>query len=88
VRAIGFSGFGGPEVFEVLELEEPHAGEGEVRMRVHAAAVNPSDSVECSGAGLAINGVLRPTVPVPATALHRRLDVAGTVDEIRAGHGR
>ena len=54
MRVIGFSEFGGPEVLKVLELEEPHAGEGEVRIRVHAAAVNPSDSVSRSGAGLAI----------------------------------
>jgi NADPH:quinone reductase-like Zn-dependent oxidoreductase len=34
---------GGPEVLEVIEREVPEPGEGEVRIRVAAADVNPSD---------------------------------------------
>ena len=37
MRVMGFSEFGGPEVFKVLEREEPHAGTGEVRIRMRAA---------------------------------------------------
>ena len=37
MKAIGVMTFGGPEVLHVVELPEPHAGAGEVRMRVHAA---------------------------------------------------
>ena len=42
MKAIGVTTFGGPEVLHVVELPEPHAGAGEVRMRVHAASVNPA----------------------------------------------
>ena len=44
MRAIGVTEFGGPENLQVLDVPEPHAGPGEVRIRVHAAAVNPTDS--------------------------------------------
>jgi NADPH:quinone reductase-like Zn-dependent oxidoreductase len=43
VKAVQFSRFGGPEVLEMGELAEPHAGVGEVRIRVRAAGVNASD---------------------------------------------
>ena len=43
MRAVTVPRFGGPEVLEVLELPEPVAGEGEVRIRVAAATVNPTD---------------------------------------------
>lgn len=44
MRAIGINQFGGPDALEVLDLPEPHAGAGEVRLRVHAATVNPTDT--------------------------------------------
>ncbi len=43
MKAVRFSRFGGPEVLEVVELPEPHAGPGQVRIAVRAAGVNPSD---------------------------------------------
>ena len=43
MRAVGVRRFGGPEVLEVVELDEPVPGEGEVRVRVAAATVNPTD---------------------------------------------
>jgi NADPH:quinone reductase-like Zn-dependent oxidoreductase len=43
MKAARFARFGGPEVLEVVDLPEPHAGIGEVRIRVRAAGVNPSD---------------------------------------------
>jgi len=42
--------FGGPEELQELDLPEPHAGSREVRIRVHAAAVNPTDTNLRSGA--------------------------------------
>jgi NADPH:quinone reductase-like Zn-dependent oxidoreductase len=44
MKAIGLTEFGGPEVLKVVELPDPEPGAGEVRIRVHAVAVNP-----CSG---------------------------------------
>lgn len=49
MKAIGYTEFGGPEVLRALELPEPHAGPGQVRVRVHAAAVNPADTAARSG---------------------------------------
>jgi NADPH:quinone reductase-like Zn-dependent oxidoreductase len=43
MRAVGVPRFGGPEVLEVVELPEPVPGGGEVRIRVAAATVNPTD---------------------------------------------
>lgn len=49
MKAIGVTKFGGPEALEVLELPEPQAGPGQVRIRVHAAAVNPTDTGRRTG---------------------------------------
>ena len=43
MKAIQFSAYGGPEVLYVVEIDEPHAGPGQVRIAVRAAGVNPSD---------------------------------------------
>ena len=49
MKAIGVMTFGGPEVLHVVELPEPHAGAGEVRIRAHAASVNPTDTLFRAG---------------------------------------
>ena len=43
MKAVQFSEYGGPEVVRVVEVDEPHAGPGQVRIAVRAAGVNPSD---------------------------------------------
>src|SRR3989304_2527345 len=43
MRAVTFSRFGGPEVLEVSNLPEREPGPGQVRIRVAAATVNPTD---------------------------------------------
>ncbi len=43
MRAVGLMKHGGPEVLQVVDVPEVHAGPGEVRIRVYAAAVNPTD---------------------------------------------
>ena len=42
-RAVVYETFGGPEVLELRDVPEPHAGPGEVRVRVTAAGLNPMD---------------------------------------------
>ncbi len=42
-RAVIYETFGGPEVLQLREVAEPHAGPGEVRVRVTAAGLNPMD---------------------------------------------
>ncbi|MFI7284301.1 NADP-dependent oxidoreductase [Micromonospora chersina] len=77
MRAVGLLRYGGPEVLRVVELPTPHAGPGEVRIRVRAAAVNPADTLIRAGATPVR---LRGTAP-----LLPGLDVAGTIDEVGPG---
>lgn len=43
MKAIEFNEYGGPDVLHVVEVEPPCAGPGQVRIKVRAAGVNPSD---------------------------------------------
>jgi NADPH:quinone reductase-like Zn-dependent oxidoreductase len=43
MKAIKYSEYGGPKVLKVVEIDEPHAGAGQVRIAVRAAGVNPAD---------------------------------------------
>jgi NADPH:quinone reductase-like Zn-dependent oxidoreductase len=49
MKAVQYSKYGGPEVLHVVEVDEPHAGPGQVRISVRAAGVNPSDWKRRSG---------------------------------------
>ena len=49
MKAVGFTEFGGPEVLKTLELDDPHAGEGQVRVRVEAFDVTPANTYLRSG---------------------------------------
>ncbi|WP_024803703.1 NADP-dependent oxidoreductase [Nocardia sp. BMG51109] len=76
--AVGFEEPGGPEVLRGVEVPEPHAGAGEVRIRVEAATVNPSDVVTRSGqAHDRYRDVEPPYVP--------GWDAAGVIDETGPG---
>jgi NADPH:quinone reductase-like Zn-dependent oxidoreductase len=43
MKAVQFNEYGGPEVLQVVEADEPHPGPGQVRIAVRAVGVNPSD---------------------------------------------
>lgn len=77
MRAVGFFEPGEPDVLQVVDIPEPHPGPGEVRIRIHAAAVNPADTLRRAG---------RSSVPT-AQAGPRVLgmDAAGVVDEVGEG---
>jgi NADPH:quinone reductase len=75
MRAIGLFTHGGPEVLQILDLPEVHAGPGQVRIRVHAATVNPTDVGVRNGAR-AEQQKADPPPYVPG------MDVAGIVDEV------
>ena len=49
MRAVGLMVHGGPEVLQVVDVPEVQAGPGQVRIRNHAAAVNPTDVVGRNG---------------------------------------
>ncbi|MEU6450634.1 NADP-dependent oxidoreductase [Streptomyces sp. NPDC046979] len=75
MRAIVQNTYGGPEVLTETELPMPEPGVGEIRVRVAAAGVNPTDWKHRDG-----------TIPydhgLPATT---GWDVAGTVDKVGPG---
>lgn len=77
MRAMVITRFGGPEVFAERELEDPHAGPGEVRVRVIASGTNPVD------AKLRQNGSWAGLEPPVVLGY----DVAGVVDEVGPGVG-
>ena len=77
MRVVGAKDFGGPEALRVFEVAEPHAGPGEVRINVRAAAVNPTDTYTRNGSRAGVPHSDIPHVP--------GMDVAGVVDEIGDG---
>lgn len=42
-KVVSYAQYGTPEVLEVIDLVEPHAGEGAVRVAVRSAGLNPFD---------------------------------------------
>ena len=78
MRAVGVFVHGGPEALEVVDLPGVHAGPGQVRLRVHAAAVNPTDTMARNGSR-AEQQKADPSPYVPG------MDAAGIVDEVGAG---
>ena len=75
MRVIGVTEYGGPEALRIFEIAEPHAGLGEVRIRVHAAAVNPTDTLVRNGSRAEAQKEFAPPY-VPG------MDAAGVLDEI------
>jgi len=78
MRAVIIRSFGGPEVLEVADVPVPSVGQGQVRIRVAAAGVNPVDVGTRMGA-LKEGGLMTGAAPVGLG-----WDVAGVVDETRA----
>jgi NADPH:quinone reductase len=61
LRAVVISRFGGPGVLELMEVPDPIPGLREVRIAVHAAAVNPVDAAnrtDGSWAGLRLPAII------------------------------
>ncbi len=50
MRAVGLTTFGDPDVLHLVDLPVPEPGDGEVRIKVAAATVNPSDAAWRAGA--------------------------------------
>jgi NADPH:quinone reductase-like Zn-dependent oxidoreductase len=77
MRAVQFAEYGDPEVLQLVEVEEPHAGPGQIRIAVRAAGVNPFDWKVRSGAMRQFMPLDLPRIPGS--------DVAGVVDEVGSG---
>jgi NADPH:quinone reductase-like Zn-dependent oxidoreductase len=78
MRAVGVTEFGGPEVLHLVELPDPETWPGEVRLRVHAAAVNPTDTGLRNGS----RAELLKDIPPPYVP---GMDAAGVLDQIGEG---
>lgn len=77
-RAVIYENFGGPEVLELQDVPEPHAGPGEIRVRVAAVGLNPMDPAIAATPELAA----RFNITVPSGFGY---DFAGVVDEVGDG---
>lgn len=78
MKAIWFDRIGpAHEVLQAGEQPEPHAGPGEVRVRVIVSGLNPSDTKRRGG----WRGIT--TMPFPRVIPHQ--DGAGVIDEVGAG---
>lgn len=77
-RAVRLESFGGPEVLAVHDVPEPQAGDGQIRVRVTAAGLNPMDWFMTADAETAA----RFGLSLPAGF---GTDYAGAVDQVGAG---
>src|SRR4051812_8712310 len=77
MKAIQFDAFGGPEVLHLADVPEPHAGKGQVRLRLKAIGVNPFDAKVRSGA---MEQQFKTRLPTILGS-----EVAGVVDEVGEG---
>ncbi|MFE3443146.1 NADP-dependent oxidoreductase [Nocardia sp. NPDC059180] len=77
MKKVSFAEFGGPDVLQLLDAEEPHAGPGQVRVAVRAAGVNPVD-------WRIREGQFQQADPIELPA-GVGIDASGVVDEIGEG---
>ncbi len=77
MKAVQFHEYGGPEVLNLVEVEEPHAGPGQVRIAVRAAGVNQSDWKDRAGEA-------RDSEPVTLPS-GVGFEASGVVDEVGPG---
>lgn len=77
MRAVRIHAYGGPEQLRIDDVPEPHAGAGEIRIKVVAASINPMDGKILGGAMAGGEPLAEPTV--------LGFDAAGVVDEIGEG---
>lgn len=75
MQAILAREFGGPDVLKLEEVPDPRAAAGQVRVRIHAAGVNPYDTYMRSGAY-----AIKPDLPYTPGA-----DAAGVIDQVGQG---
>jgi NADPH:quinone reductase len=78
MRAAGVTSFGGPDALHLLDVPAEPLGAGQVRVRVSAAAVNPTDTY-------ARNGTYAGRDPVKEFPYVPGMDVAGVLAEIGEG---
>jgi len=80
MRAVGVTTFGGPDVLHIVDLPVPEPGAGEVRIKVAAATVNPSDAAMRAG-------VFGPPPQGDGPPYVAGWELAGVVDAVGPGAG-
>ncbi|MEO6942558.1 MAG: NADP-dependent oxidoreductase [Terrimesophilobacter sp.] len=73
--AVSYQEYGGPEVLEVIDVPETHAGPGEVRVAVRAAGLNPFDFKVRRGG----------YIPNHSLPSRQGAEFAGVIDEVGDG---
>ncbi len=81
MRAVGHVEFGGPEVLHLVELPDPVPGVGEVRVRVTAAAVSPTDTLRRAGIR-ALDGKPADELRTQDRPLVPGMEFAGVLEEL------
>jgi NADPH:quinone reductase-like Zn-dependent oxidoreductase len=82
MKAVIQRGYGGPEILELQDVEQPSIGPNEVLVRVRAASVHLGDWILMTGSPFVMRfatGLRTPKNAVPGT------DVAGTVEAVGTG---
>ena len=77
MKKVIFAEFGGPDVLQLIDADEPHAGRGQIRIAVRAAGVNPVDWRIREGQVLGAHPIELPSGV--------GLDASGVVDEVGEG---
>ena len=77
MKAVQLSEYGSPDVLHVVDVDEPHAGPGEIRIAVRAAGVNPSDWKRLAGQYRDFEEVTFPS--------GLGVEASGVVDEVGPG---
>src|SRR5215475_13774788 len=75
MKAVVYTEYGGPDVLHLADVEEPHAGPGQVRVAVRAVGVNPIDWKRR-------RGIMGGELAGPAIDA---LEASGVVDEVGEG---
>jgi NADPH2:quinone reductase len=78
MRAVGVTEFGGPEALQLVDVPAEPLGPGQVRLRVAAATVNPTDTYSR-------NGTYAGRDPVKEFPYVPGMDVAGELVELGGG---
>lgn len=77
MKRVSFAEFGGPDVLQLVDAEEPHAGPGQVRIALRAAGVNAHD-------WRVREGQFQQSRPIELPS-GVGLDASGLVDEVGEG---
>src|SRR6478672_3202357 len=75
-NAVVMTGFGSPEVLKWTRVPLPEPGEGQIRIKVKAAGISPTD--------LALRAGYLKDIPLPPNAV-LGFEAAGTVDAVGLG---